>query len=138
MNLVIHQSNPHTTFDGHNATYAVCFDALTAQRVAMVQVVQLGEGVTQYRTMDRRSMPPDFELNDAIELAMTDQQRRAQRPPKARQPEPIRPNHSISRNVHPMPLPPERGFRRPPDTAPPMRRLLCQKLADRSALKGVA
>lgn len=137
MNVVIHQSNPHTTFDNHLATYCVIRDALTAKRVAMFQVVDLGEGVTQYRTMDRRSMPPDFTLNDAIRLAMADEtRRRATRPPRRRHWTDIQPRpHPGTRFIRPMPLLPERGFRPVSPTARPMRRLLCQKLQARSAQK---
>lgn len=139
MNIVISQSNPHTTFDGHPATYCTCFDALTARVVARFQVVQLGEGVTQYRTMDRRTMPPDFTFDEAIKLAMADEtKRRAQRPPK--RPHPVTPpkEHHILRNIRPMPLPPDRGYREPSPTARPMRRLMCQKLRERYAMKGAA
>ncbi len=139
MNVVISQSNPHTTHDGHTGTHCTCFDALTARVVARFQVVQLGEGVTQYRTMDRRSMPPDFTFDEAITLAMADEtKRRAQRPPRPPKPEPIRPNHHILRNIRPMHLPAERGFRPVPPTARPMRRLMCQKLRERYAMKGAA
>lgn len=139
MNVTIQQTAQHTTFDGHPATYCVVRDALTAQRVAMVQVVDLGEGVIQYRTMDRRSMPPDFTLNDAIKLAMTyETKRRGTAPPRRQvRPEP-RFVPSWHRNIRPMQLPPNRGYRRPSDSTRPMRQLLCQKLAERFDMKGAA
>ena len=140
MNVTIQQTPEHTTFDGHTATYCVARDALTGRRAAMFQVVQLGEGVTQFRTLDRRSMPPDFTLNDAIKLAMVDEERRrAKRPPRRPHWTEVQPRpHPGTRFIRPMQLPPERGFRTPPENARPMRRRLCQKLAERYAMKGVA
>lgn len=139
MNVTIQQTPQHVTFDGLMATYCIARDALTGRRAAMFQVVQLGEGIVQFRTMDRRSMPPDFGFSDALKLAMVyETQRGAQRPPKPRQPEPIRPNHSILRHIRPMHLPADRGFRSLPSNTRPMRRLLCHKLAARHAMKGAA
>lgn len=136
--ITIQQTPTHTTFDGLSASYAVCRDALTGRRVAMFQVVDLGEAVTQYRTMDRRSMPPDFTFDDAIKLAMADERtRRGNPPPMRRQPEPVR-QHPDLRHIRPMQLPPARGFRHPLPAAHPMRRLLCERLAERYAAKGAA
>ncbi len=131
--------HPANTFDGLTATYCVVRDALTGCRKAVFQVVQLGEGITQYRTMDRRTMPPDFTFDEAIKLAMADEtKRRAQRPPK--RPNPVTPprENPNFRNIRPMHLPAERGFRPPADHARPMRRRLCQKLAERYVMKGMA
>ena len=134
MNVIIQHTPEHTTSDGHSAIYCVCRDCLTGNRAAMFQVVQLGEGVVQYRTMDQRSMPPDFTLNDAISLAMvSESKRRATRPPinnRHPRPEPPQPHH-IGRYIRPMHLPPNRGYQRPPDSARPLRRLLCNKLSER-------
>jgi hypothetical protein len=100
----------------------------------MFQVVDLGEGVRQYRTMDRRTMPPDFSLDDAIRLAMVDEcKRRAQRPPK-----PQRPPRRHYEQIAPMHVPPSRGYERPPASAAPMRRLLCDKLRQRVEKRMVA
>jgi hypothetical protein len=139
-NVTIQQTPQHTTFDHYPATYAIVRDALTARRGAIFQVVDLGENVTQYRTLDRRSMPPDFELSDAIRLAMVyETKRRGATPPRKRPgvPTPAK-EHSIARNIRPMQLPPNRGYQRPPDTAPPMRRLMCDKLRARANRKAVA
>jgi hypothetical protein len=134
VNLIIQQTPTHTTFDGYRASYAVCRDCLTGNRTAMFQIVQLGEGVVQFRTMAQRTMPPDFTINDAIRLAtICETKRRATRPPIGnRQPRPTTPEpHRIGRRTRPMHLPPTRGYQRPQDTARPVRRLLCAKLAER-------
>jgi hypothetical protein len=140
MNVTIQQTPEHTTFDGLTATYCIARDALTGQRVAMFQVVQIEPGVVQYRTMDRRSMPPDFTFDDAIKLAMVDERRRrGTPPPRRRLPDPAPQRFPAQyRNIRPMPLPPDRGYRQPSDHARPMRRLLCAKLAERHARKAVA
>ena len=141
MNVIIQHTPEHTTTDGLTATYAVCRDCLTGNRASMFQIVQLGEGVVQYRTMDQRTMPPDFTMKDAIALAMVyEAKRKASRPPIVnRQPRPIPPEpHRIGRHILPMHLPPARGYQRPPESARPLRRLLCANLAERYGKNVVA
>jgi hypothetical protein len=125
MQLHLQQTPEHQTFDHHPATYCVVRDALTGRREAMFQVVQLGEGVRQYRTMDRRSMPPDFTFDEAIRLAMADEtKRRATRPLRLPKPQDTRPR-------------PQRANRwyAPVSPSTPIRRFFGPKSVVRSARK---
>jgi hypothetical protein len=138
VNVTIQQPPTHTTFDGLTATYCVVRDALTGRRTALLEVVAVGEGVTEYRTMDRRTMPSDFTFDEAIKLAMGDEQRRRGTPPPIKR-KPFTPlkEHHILRNIRPMQLPPGRRYQPHPNTRP-MRRLMCQKLRQRANRRAVA
>jgi hypothetical protein len=126
MNVVIQQTPEHRTHDGHTGTYAVLFDAPTARKVGMLQIVERGDGTVEYRDTDQRSLPLDFSMNDAIRFAIADQQRRrASRPAKPAKPQRIR-RQRIDR------------WYTPPKPIRPMRQLLVTRLQARYAMKGAA
>lgn len=129
MNIVIQQTPEHRTHDGYAGTYAVLFDALAAKKIGMLQVVDLGDGTVEYRDTDKRSLAPNFTMNDAIKFAIADQQRRrASRPSKPARP--AKPQR-IRR-------PRTDRWYTPPKPIRPMRQLLVTRLQARYAMKGAA
>jgi hypothetical protein len=124
--IVIQQTPEHRTHDGYTGTYAVLFDALTARKVGMLQIVERGDGTVEYRDTDQRSLPRDFTMNDAIRFVIADQQRRwASRSAKPAKPQRLR-RQRIDR------------WYLPPKLIRPMRRLLVSRLQARYAQKAVA
>lgn len=81
MNVTLQQTPMHRTRDGHAARYVIARDSLTTRRVAMLQVVTLEDGGTQYRDTEKNAMPAEFTFSDALRFALAhDSNRRAERP----------------------------------------------------------